>query len=1039
MNQTLRLLVFAMGVVGVGLGFRTQVMAADPLTFEQHIRPIFKVYCLDCHGAEEKLKGKLDLRLRRFVVHGGSSGPAVVPGQPGKSLLLARLKAGEMPPGEKKVPAEQVALLERWILAGARTGREEPEKLAPGVDITAEERAYWFYQPLKRPDPPRFTPADRVRTPIDALVLARLRDKGLSFNPEADRLTLIRRASLDLTGLPPTQKEVDSFLADPSAQAYEKLIDRLLASPRYGERWGRHWLDVAGYADSDGDGTNDTVRPNAWKYRDYVIRSLNADKPLDRFIVEQLAGDELVPRPWNNLKPEQIEWLTATGFLRMAPDGTASGGGVEQAQQVVADTVKIVSSTLLGLSVGCAQCHDHKYDPIPQTDYFRLRAVFEPALNPARWRSPAQRRISLYTEADRARARAVEAEAATLQQEHNDKQKKYVRAAFEKELLKFPADQRDALRGAFETPANKRTEAQKKLVASHPRLNLTPGVLYQYNQAAADELKQLQDRINKKRAERPVEQFIDILSENPGEIPTTHVFYRGDYRQPTREVQPGDLTIAAPDGKRLEIASKDAKAPTSGRRLALAKHLTSGTHPLVGRVLANRIWLHHFGRGIVDTPGEFGLLGQRPTHPELLDFLATELPRQGWSLKAIHRLIMTSTVYRQSSRRTPAQDAVDSSNALYARYPLHRLEAEAIRDRILAAAGNLDLTPFGPPVMLTEDAVGQMAVPRDKPRRSVYLQMRRSKPLAFLTLFDAPGGELNCERRNSSTVATQALMLMNNEFVLNAASDFARRLRTETASLQPAPELATFLARYPRHSEAWRHGFGEYDNRTRRVKQFTPLPHWTGSAWQGGPVLPDPKLGWVLLHARGGHAGNDQHHAAIRRWVAPHEGTLLITGTLKHPAPNGDGVRGRIVSSRTGLLGEWSVKKGEKAITLKDVAVTRGDTIDFVVDCQADVNSDSFEWPVRLELTGGKGAGDLWDSSADFRAPGGATLPQLVAQAWLIAYQRPATTAELELACRFVDKQMRQLRATGKPDPELAALTNLCQQLLASNEFLYVD
>ncbi len=782
MNQRLRFLLFFCLAFSTALTARPPIVAADDkITFEQHVRPIFKVYCLDCHGGGEKVKGKLDLRLRRFAVRGGKSGPGLVPGNATQSRVLERLKAGEMPPGEKKVPAEQIAVIERWIVAGAPTQRDEPATLPPGIDITPEERAYWFYQPIRRVEPPQFASADRIRTPIDAFVLAKLRAKGLTFNADADKRTLLRRASLDLIGLPPTQTEIDQFLSDRSENAYERMIDRLLASPHYGERWGQHWLDVVGYADSDGDGAQDTPRPYAWKYRDYVIRSLNADKPLDRFLIEQLAGDELVPRPWINLKHEQIELLTATGFLRTAPDGTTSGG-IAEAQQQVADTVKIVSSSLLGLTVGCAQCHDHKYDPIPQADYYRLRAVFEPAFDPAHFRRPAQRLVSLYSESDRSRAVAVDAEVGRMQAEYNAKEQQYVRAAFEKELAKFAQAERDKLRAAFETPAAQRTPQQKQLVAVNPKLNLNPGVLYQYNQAAADELKKMQEKIQAKRAEKPVEDFLAVLSEEVGKIPSTHIFYRGDPRQPTAEVQPGDLTIAAPDGARLEIPVKDSKLPTSGRRLAYAKHLTTGRHPLLGRVLVNRIWLHHFGRGIVDTPADFGLLGQRPTHPELLDWLATELVRQGWSLKRLHKIILCSTVYRQSSRRNPSTDALDSANALYGRFALRRLEAETLRDRMLATSGQLDRSLFGPPVLVAADTVGQVITSDDKPRRSIYLQVRRSQPVAFLTTFDAPGGELNCARRISSIAAPQALMLMNSEFVLGQARRFAQRLLHESSS-----------------------------------------------------------------------------------------------------------------------------------------------------------------------------------------------------------------------------------------------------------------
>jgi hypothetical protein len=752
--------------------------SAEKPSFERDVRPVLKAYCLDCHGGAEKLRGKLDLRLRRFAVRGGSSGPAVVPGDPSKSPLVERMKSGEMPPGEKKVPPEQIAAVERWVAAGAPALRDEPASLPPGIDITPEERAYWFFRPLRRPEPPRLTAGDGARTPVDAFVLAKLREKGLSFNPEADRLTLLLRVSLDLTGLPPSPAEAEAFLADRSADAYERLVDRLLASPAYGERWGRHWLDVAGYADSEGDGTTDTPRPHAWKYRDWVVRALNADKPLDRFVVEQLAGDELTAAR-KNLTPEQIDLLAATGFLRTAPDGTASGGGEAEAQQVVADTLKVVGSALLGLTVGCAQCHDHRYDPIPQADYFRLRAVFEPALDPSRWRRPPQRRLSLYTDADRARAAAVEAEASRLQGEHTAAQERHMKAAFEKVLATFPADQRERLGAAFRTPQALRTPRQKQLVASNPKLNITPGVLYQYNPAAAEELKKLAAKVAAKRGEKLAEDFLAVLDEVPGQVPATKVFHRGDYRQPKGEVTPGDLTIAAPDGRRFEVAAKAPGLPTTGRRLAFARHLTDGRHPLFGRVMANRLWLHHFGRGIVDTPGDFGALGQRPTHPELLDWLAMEIVRQGWSLKRMHRLLLTSAVYRQSSRRDQTRGAIDPSGALYSRYPLRRLEAEALRDRILATAGRLDRTMYGPAVPVSEDFVGQVVAPDDRPRRSLYLQARRSKPLAFLTTFDAPAGDLNCDKRAPSTAAPQALMLMNSEFILRQARHFTTRLLAE--------------------------------------------------------------------------------------------------------------------------------------------------------------------------------------------------------------------------------------------------------------------
>jgi len=1041
-----------------------EVLASDEIvSFEQHVRPILKAYCFDCHGGGETLEGGLDLRLRRLAVKGGESGPALVPGDAAASLMVARLKAGEMPPGEKKLGVDQVAVIERWIASGAATRRDEPQELPPGIDITPEERDFWSFQPIRRIVPPRLadvvqhesslaahSDADIVRTPVDSFVLATLREHGLRFAPDADRLTFLRRAAFDLTGLPPSPAEIDEFLADTDPQAFERVLDKLLQSPHYGERWGRHWLDVVGYADSEGNGNDDSPRPFAHHYRDYVIRSFNADKPFDQFIVEQLAGDELVPPPWNNLTSEQIEKLAATGFLRMAADPTATGGGDEaaNANQVVADTVKIVSSSLLGLTVGCAQCHDHRYDPIPQSDYYRLRAVFEPALDPAHWRRPGQRLVSLYTDADRAQAAAVDAEVAKLQAEFNTKQTSYVARAFEKELLKFPEEIRGKLSEAYNSPADKRTEEQKQLLASNPKANISPGVLYQYDQAAADELKADQAKIAARQAEKPPEDFIGVLNETPGTLPPTHVFHRGDYRQPTKPVAPGDLTIAAPEGQRLEIAEKDPGVPTSGRRLAFAKHLTSGRHPLVGRVLANRLWLHHFGRGLVETPGDFGTLGVRPTHRDLLDWLAGELVTQGWSLKRMHKLIMLSTVYRQSSvaRHDSGPQAVDAraldaNDAWYWHFPVRRLEAEILRDRMLVASGLLDRRLYGSAVPIAEDFVGQVVVADDVPRRGVYLQARRTKPVSFLQTFDSPVMTLNCERRVPSTGAPQSLMLMNSEFVLKLANLFALRLRSETP-LDYAKSQAQFIAaRFPRQTEVWQFGFGAFDSATGRMAQFTPLPHFTGSAWQGGASLPDPATGWAILHAAGGHAGNDPSHAAVRRWIAPRDGIAAIAGKLKHPSANGDGVRGRIVCSRTGLAGEWPVKTNEAATGVAALAVEAGDTLDFAVDCLGDVTSDSFEWTVEIKLADAQGTIlRSWNSAADFDGPLGTNLPQQIAYGWQLAYQRPPTIEEWELACRFIGDQVSHLRATGDTsDHELTALTSLCQQLLCSNELLYVD
>src|SRR2546428_4059612 len=655
---------------------------AAPPKFEKDIRPILKSHCFECHGEGEKLKGGLDLRLRRLILKGGDDGTVIVPGKPGQSLLFKLVHSGEMPKRDKKLTREQVALIKQWIAAGAKTARPEPAELGKGGAITEEERAFWSFQPIHQPAIPKTKTKDRVRTPIDAFLVSALAKQKLGFSPDAEKVTLLRRARFDLTGLPPTPAEVEDFLADTASDAYEKLIDRLLDSPRYGERWGRHWLDIAGYADSDGYSDADPPRAYSYKYRDYVIRSFNADKPFDQFITEQLAGDELARATQGNSQaaladPQKRELLIATGFLRMGADGTATAGLADPdavRNQVVADTIKIVSTSLLGLSVGCAQCHDHRYDPIPQTDYYRLRAVIEPAYDWKNWRTPDQRLISLYTEADRKKAAEVEAEAKKLADEKETKQKQYIEEALTKHLNeKFESPLREQLRAAYDTPADKRTAEQKKLLGDIPSVNINPGVLYQSNQKAADDLKAMDAKITEIRERKPPEDFISVLTEAPDKVPVTYRFHRGDPKQPKEAIHPCVLTVLAPPGQSAELPEKDPELATSGRRLAFARWLASGTNPLVARVLVNRVWLEHFGRGLVGTPSDFGVMGERPSHPELLDWLASDFVDHGWQLKRLHKVIMTSTAYRQSSRRDPRRDKRDPANRLYWRKPVQRV------------------------------------------------------------------------------------------------------------------------------------------------------------------------------------------------------------------------------------------------------------------------------------------------------------------------------------------------------------------------------
>jgi hypothetical protein len=790
---------------------------APPLQFESDIRPLLKAHCWHCHGEEEKPEAGLDLRLARFLLKGGESGPAIIAGDAAKSLIIEKIVSGEMPPGEKKLPPADLEKLKAWIAQGAKTARLEPETLAAESPWSDEERSFWAFQPVKRPATPKVGHADQVRSPIDAFLLQTLESKSLGFSPEADRRTLIRRLSFDLIGLPPTPEEIEAFVADSDPLAYENLVDRLLDSPHYGERWGRHWLDPAGYADSDGYTEDDRVRPWSFRYRDYVIRAFNDDKPFDRFLVEQLAGDELLTPPYQNLTDEQTDLLAATGFLRMAPDGTG-GGVVDQnmaRNDVVADTIKIVSTSVLGLTVGCAQCHNHRYDAISQTDYYRFRAIFEPALDWKQWRVPGGRLVNLWQKADFEAAAAVDKQVQEINGRRSAALQDIVQSIFDKEVAKLDGELQGAAVFARNTPAKERSEFCVQLLKDFPSLNVDGGSAYLYEpQTINAHNKKYDDELAAARSKRPPEQMVACLTEVPGQASPTKLFFRGDINQPRQDCTPGELSVLG--DLAAVIPADDPAIPTTGRRLALAKSLTSGKHPLTARVFVNRIWMHHFGRGLVASAGDFGILGQRPTHPELLDWLADEFVRSGWQVKNLHRLMVTSSAYRQSSQRTSDLDRIDPDNTLVGRMPLRRLEAETIRDSMLAVSGCGSERMLGPPVEVVPDEVGQIVVgvgDRDGNgiligksegmgdaiyRRSIYVQVRRSMPLGMLEPFDVAVAAPNCDVRNVSTAAPQSLLLMNSDLILRQSELFAKRIQS-LAGDDPAAQVR----------KAWQIAFGE--------------------------------------------------------------------------------------------------------------------------------------------------------------------------------------------------------------------------------------
>ena len=779
------------------------------------------VKCLLCHGRRRQ-EGGLDLRTRESALAGGVSGPAFVPGDPEASLMIRRIAAEEMPPERyqarlsyRPVTSDELDKLRQWISEGAPWDDELPEEIDPATDplVSDADRDFWSFRPPRRPDLPRVNARNRVRQPMDAFLLARLEANGLSFSADAERLTLMRRAFFDVTGLPPSPEEVEAFLADREEGSYERLVDRLLESPRYGEHWGRRWLDAAGYADSEGQVDFDAVRPHAWRYRDWVIRALNADKPYDRFLVEQIAGDELfnyreAPHP---LAPEESDKLVATGFLRMGPDGTysVSQGFVAERLTVVADQLQILTSTVMGLTVACARCHDHKYDPIPQRDYYRLSAVLRSAYDPYDWLSPNEADIGPDANWNESNSRLLPGAPAREVEEaarHNLPIETEIAAVagrlealpgpFRKKLLdeKVPGVDIGAqadLRGILGEGLDHRAEeagVQEELAENDPAYLRAVELLESF----------VEERLSLK-----TKPLVRALFDMGGDPTPVHVLYRGEHRNPGPPVGPGVPSVLSTGIRPYRLQPLEW---SSGRRLALAEWLVQPSHPLTARVMVNRVWQHYFGNGIVPTAGNFGRTGAAPTHPELLDWLAVEFVKRGWSLKALHRLILTSTAYRQSSQADESVRALDVENALLSRFPMRRLDADAIRDSVLKVAQRLDPEPFGPPDEIDVQPDGEV-VARDRTagqRRSIYIQQRRSKPVTMLEAFDAPQLKPNCLKRSNSTVASQALQMMNSE-VLRANSRYMAGRVIDAVGDDPGDQVARVymasLARMPSDEE----------------------------------------------------------------------------------------------------------------------------------------------------------------------------------------------------------------------------------------------
>ncbi|MEP0843562.1 MAG: DUF1553 domain-containing protein [Phycisphaerae bacterium] len=1060
--------------------------------FETRVRPVLAEKCFGCHGPVKQRSG-LRLDSRAMALKGNDSGPAVVPGDVGKSLLVRAIGyAGDvkMPP-DGKLSDREIEALTTWVQWGAPWPAErKPINPAagtqPAADPSEAARSHWAFQPVKKPPLPEVKDPTWVATPVDAFILRKLEDAGLKPSPPCDRRTLIRRATYDLTGLPPTPEQIDAFEDDDLPGAYERLIERLLASPRYGERWGRYWLDVARYADTKGYVFQEERRfAFSYTYRDYVIRAFNEDLPYDQFLIHQIAADQLDLGDDNRA-------LAAMGYLTLGRRFT------NVIPDIIDDRIDVVTRGMLGLTVTCARCHDHKYDPIPTQDYYSLYGVFASSVEPAeapligrvketqeyaaflqevekrkaalaefteskraalidelraeagrylvealkparpaqkefmlvfakgeirpdvvdRWReflkkAPAERprvfgpwaALSKLAPADfeAGAARLVsELNREVLEQGRTDKVNVLLLATLHERPLQSMADVAgaygDVLAGVHrkwkEAHAASTRPAGAKPIEKlpDPSEEELRQVLYAEGTPTAltaDEAVALFDQTDTGRWAKLKMELDKLLNDTrvaPPRAPVLvdapkpqepQVFIRGNPANRGETVPRQFLKVLAGEGRR--------PFKKGSGRLELAQAIASRDNPLTARVMVNRIWLHHFGAGIVRTPSDFGLRGDRPTHPELLDYLAWRFMNDGWSIKNVHRLIMLSNTYRQCSRAQRSEQDADPDNRLLARANRRRLDFEAMRDSLLAVSNQLDLAVGGPAVdITTAPYVG---------RRTVYGFIERQNLPGVFRTFDFASPDTTSPQRHVTTVPQQALFMMNSPFVIEQARKLLSR--PELARLTDAPARIRAVYRVvlgrsptddelklgldfvsaplppeesapPPETQIWQYGYGQYDEAARRVVAFERLPHWTGSEWRGGPELPDPRLGWVLLNATGGHVGNDREHAAIRRWTAPLAGTVHVRGSLEHTEQRGDGVQAWIVSSRSGELGQWTAHASKAETRVWGLKVEKGEHLDFVVERRQTTDFDAFNWAPVIEMSE---PARSWDAAAGFKGP----------------------------------------------------------------------
>ena len=817
-----RLLAFLCHVPVLLLGVSLS-LAAD--TFTDNVQPILESNCLPCHDQPTRSSGFSVENAESVLAGGARHGPAVHSGEPAASPLMKVLRGElepQMPFGKAALVDADLAAIEQWI-------RELPSHPA-GVG----EKTHWAFVQPRREKPPSSTEGRWPRNGIDNFILSKLEENGLTPAEEAPRETLIRRLYFDLIGLPPPWEEVQAFVADGSADAYENLVDRLLADPRYGERWARHWLDLARYADTSGY-EGDPENYHTWRYRDYVVDAFNNDKPYDQFVKEQIAGDEFVrsmsAEPLPAPEPEHVVALT---FLRLAP--FTEPRGERSRHELLTEMTSTVSSVFLGLTSGCAQCHDHKYDPIPTRDFYRLKAFFAtvyvaPARSgdifqiggpqPAEFYRPGEKEWADRTQAKYEKElRETEAAFQEFQGPLLDRLKAAKKENPEDEAEKGDGKKKELTAGDLEKAIKKPDESG---VGKPPLFSAE-----EKNQHAQfrRRVRVLKDQILRIEPSAMSLRTMDPPPYGPS-VPTTYVLNRGRWDQPTEAVEPGFLSAVAGHSQPAELIQVDRyqRHPGHGRRMTLANWIASPENPLTARVMMNRLWQYRFGRGIVETSSDFGKNGALPSHPELLDWLAIRFVDEKWSVKAMQRLMVTSSAYRQASRRNDDQaEKADPENRLLWRFPRQRLEGEVIRDSVLAVSGRLNPARGGPPISPPlpsgleneldsqyENNFWETSQGEEARKRSLYVFQRRSLALPMLQTFDAPVLDASCDRRRTSITPLQALSLYDGDFVNEEARHFADRVRMQ-AGAQADSQI--------RHAFQLALGRGPSDDESEQVRGF---------------------------------------------------------------------------------------------------------------------------------------------------------------------------------------------------------------------------